>query len=234
MTVAAALRRFQQTGEPFSGSTHPRTAGNGCLMRLAPVPMFYFGDRDAAIEHAGHSARTTHGAQECVEASRLFGAVLWLALSGAGKEDILLGHGITGLQSERLASIAAGDYRKFEATAIRGNGYVVDSLEAALWCFAGTSTLEDAILCAANLGDDADTTAAICGQLAGAYYGATAIPEHWRSRLAMADTIQELADRLFLLGTSEAGAAGSLRDIVQGVVVNGVPCALIDNGDLRR
>jgi ADP-ribosyl-[dinitrogen reductase] hydrolase len=201
MTVSAALRRFRETGDPFSGSTHPRTAGNGCLMRLAPVPMFYFGDRDAAIEHAGHSARTTHGAQECVEASRLFGAMLWLALSGADKEEILLGHGITGLQSQRLASIAAGDYRAFDATAIRGNGYVVDSLEASLWCFASTSTFEDAILCAANLGDDADTTAAICGQLAGAFYGVTAIPEQWRSRLAMAGTIRVLADRLFGYGT---------------------------------
>lgn len=235
MTVSAALRRFQETGDPFSGSTHPRTAGNGCLMRLAPVPMFYFGDRDAAIEHAGHSARTTHGAQECVDASRLFGAMLWLALSGAGKEEILLGHGITELQSQRLASIAAGGYRKFDATAIRGNGYVVDSLEAALWCFAGTPTFEEAILCAANLGDDADTTAAICGQLAGAFYGATAIPEHWRLQLAMAGTIRELADRLFGYGALTSGSGSGIReDIVQGVVVNGVPCALVDNGLLRR
>jgi ADP-ribosyl-[dinitrogen reductase] hydrolase len=235
MTVSAALRRFQATGEPFSGSTHPRTAGNGCLMRLAPVPMFYFGDREAAIEHAGHSARTTHGSQECVEACRLFGAMLWLALSGAGKENILLGHGIIDLQSQRLASIAVGDYRKFDATAIGGNGYVVDSLEAALWCFAGTSTFEEAILCAANLGDDADTTAAICGQLAGAFYGATAIPEHWRSQLAMAGMIRELADGLFEYGTRTSdGGAGRPQDVVQGVVVNGVPCALVDNGLLRR
>jgi ADP-ribosyl-[dinitrogen reductase] hydrolase len=224
MTVSAALRRFQETGEPFSGSTHPRTAGNGCLMRLAPVPMFYFGDRDAAIEQAGHSARTTHGAQECVEASRLFGAMLWMALSGAGKEEILLRHGITGRQSRRLASVAAGDYRQFDSTAIRGNGYVIDSLEAALWCFACTPTFEDAILCAANLGDDADTTAAICGQLAGAYYGATAIPEHWRSRLAMTSTIRDLADRLFKYGTLTSGSRPDvMQDFAQGAVVKGTP-----------
>jgi ADP-ribosyl-[dinitrogen reductase] hydrolase len=206
MTVATALRRFQETGEAFSGSTHPRTAGNGCLMRLAPVPMFYFGDREAVIEYAGHSARTTHGAQECVEASRLFGAMLWKALSGAGKEEILLEHGITGLESQRLASIAGGDYLKFDSTGIHGNGYVVDSLEAALWCFAGTSTFEETILCATNLGDDADTTAAICGQLAGAFYGAVDIPENWRSRLAMSSTIRELADRLFEYGTLTYGS----------------------------
>lgn len=77
-----------------------------------------------------------------------------------------------------------------------GNGYVVDSLEAALWCFARTATFEEAVLCAANLGDDADTTAAICGQLAGAFYGQAAIPRHWQDRLAWADQIRALADRL--------------------------------------
>lgn len=196
MTVSDALQRFLDDGEPFAGSTDPRTAGNGCLMRLAPVPMYYFADRASAIAYAGESARTTHGALECIEASRLFGAMLWLALSGATKEAILCGHGMADLQSERLASIAHGAYRGQDAGAIRGNGYVVDSLEAALWCFARTATFEEAILCAANLGDDADTTAAICGQLAGAFYGQAAIPLHWQDRLAWAGRICALADCL--------------------------------------
>lgn len=197
MTVADALRRFRDSGEPFSGSVHPRTAGNGCLMRLAPVPMFYFGDRHVAVEQSGQSARTTHGARECVDASRLFGAMLWLALSGANKETILLEHGITDVQSGRLTSIARGDYRDHEASAIRGSGYVVDSLETALWCFAQTDSFEEAILLATNLGDDADTTAAICGQLAGAFYGIDGIPVRWASRLTMSDMIDDLARRLF-------------------------------------
>ena len=73
---------------------------------------------------------------------------------------------------------------------------MVHTLEAALWCFERTATFEEAILCAANLGDDADTTAAICGQLAGAFYGQSGIPERWLGRLAMAGQINVLAEGL--------------------------------------
>src|SRR5215204_4945236 len=184
-TVRTALTRFQQTGEPLSGPSDPRSAGNGCIMRLAPVPMFFFPDRDAAVHHAGESARTTHGAVECVEASRLFGGMLVQALAGAGKDAILLTHGVSGLTSEAVQSIARGKYGEKSAQQIRGTGYVVESLEAALWCFQRSDSFEDAILCAANLGDDADTTAAICGQVAGAYYGESGIPERWLNRLVM-------------------------------------------------
>ncbi len=61
-TVASALRRYRETGEPFSGSTDPQSAGNGCIMRLAPIPMFYFPDIDAVERYAAESSRTTHGA----------------------------------------------------------------------------------------------------------------------------------------------------------------------------
>jgi ADP-ribosyl-[dinitrogen reductase] hydrolase len=213
-TVSMALRRFQAGGEAFAGSTDPRTAGNGCLMRLGPVPMYYFNDRDAAISQSGDSARTTHGAKECVDASRLFAAMLWLALSGEGKDAILYGHGMTDLCSERLRSIARGDYRSRDVGLIRGNGYVVDSLEAALWCFERTATFEEAILCAANLGDDADTTAAICGQLAGAYYGQSGIPGHWLERLACAEQIRTLAERLHAARSGQPLAAVCQDEIV--------------------
>ena len=72
-TVAGALQRFRQTGEPFSGSTHPRSAGNGSIMRLAPIPMFYAPDLDSVARFAGESSRTTHGAGEAADACRLFG-----------------------------------------------------------------------------------------------------------------------------------------------------------------
>jgi ADP-ribosyl-[dinitrogen reductase] hydrolase len=195
-TVRGALDRFQRTGEPFSGSTHAHTAGNGCIMRLAPVPMFFHADRAAAIEHSALSARTTHGATECVEAARLFGAVLHQALSGADKEAVLLGHGVEDLTSPAVGAIARGDYRARRAADIRGSGYVVESLEAALWCFWHTSSFEAAILRAANLGDDADTTAAVCGQVAGAFFGEAGIPPRWLERLVMRGFIAGLADRL--------------------------------------
>src|SRR5512142_1221636 len=93
--------------------------------------------------------------------------------------------------------IANGEYRNKAIEEIRGSGYVVESLEAALWCFLRTDTFEAAILKAANLGDDADTTAAICGQVAGAFYGQSGIPKKWLDRLAMRQEITTLADGLF-------------------------------------
>src|SRR5262245_56670875 len=175
-TVYDALERFRETGEPFSGSTDPWSAGNGCIMRLAPVPMFFYPDREQALVMSAESARTTHGAAECVEACRLFGGILVRALSGASKEEALVGHGGTGLSCEKIQALARGDYRTKPESEIAGSGYVVRSLEAALWCFWHAADFREAILRAANLGDDADTTAAVCGQVAGAHFGESGIP----------------------------------------------------------
>jgi ADP-ribosyl-[dinitrogen reductase] hydrolase len=191
-----ALTSFKHTGNPYSGSTDAQSAGNGSIMRLAPVPMFFYPDCDAVINMSGESSRTTHGTVECIEACRLFGAMLFQALDGATKEDVLLGHGMTGFTSAGIQSIADGGYRSKPMSKIVGSGYVVQSLEAALWCFNQTDNFRDAILLAANLGDDADTTAAICGQVAGALYGETGIPEGWHQNLAMRELICALADSL--------------------------------------
>ena len=195
-TTHDALSKFNKTGNPFSGSTHAESAGNGCIMRLAPVPMYFYPDRDAAINMSGDSSRTTHGADECVEASRLFGAMLFIALDGGSKEAILLEHGMREFISAGIQSIAIGEYQSKPESEIHGTGYVVRSLEAALWCFYHTSSFQEAILKATNLGQDADTTAAICGQIAGAFYGETGIPHEWLIKLARHDEICLLADRL--------------------------------------
>lgn len=194
-TVRQALHQFKHSGEPFSGSTDPLSAGNGCLMRLAPVPMFYFPNREQILYFSIESSRTTHGSSECLEASRLFGDILFRALSGQSKLDVLLTSELESTSS-CILSIARGDYRNKSINRIRGTGYVVDSLEAALWCFWRTESFEQAILTAANLGDDADTTAAICGQVAGAYYGETGIPARWLEKLTWREKIAELAEQL--------------------------------------
>ena len=200
-TTAGALGRFEQTGDPFSGSTAPRSAGNGSIMRLAPVPMFFYPDAEQAIHYAGKSSRTTHAAQECVDACRLMASIIVRLLSGATPEDALV-HADTGCvsASPKIAAIAACDYVDKTDSQIRGSGYVVESLEAALWCFLQTDTFRDAILKAVNLGDDADTTAAVCGQIAGAFYGESGIPAEWLAKLCMRDKITEFADKLRELG----------------------------------
>ncbi len=204
-TIASALRRFRQTGDPFAGSTDPRSAGNGCLMRLAPVPMFFFPNLDAAEQFAAESSRTTHGARECLDASRLLARILCKALSGSPKDEVILGESQTFAGSEKIAAIARGAYLEAQEADIHGSGYVVDSLKAAMWCFAHTNSFREAVLLAANLGDDADTTAAICGQVAGAYYGAGGIPTVWLERLAFRSEISGLADQLYEASKKNAG-----------------------------
>ena len=198
-TISYALHQYQRTGDPFSGSTAPVMAGNGSLMRLAPIPMYYFPDLDQILHFAGESSRTTHGAQECIDACRLFAEMLYRALAGMSKENILL-HGTGQPGSSILKEIAAGGYRQKNISQIKGSGYVSESLEAALWCFYRTSTFEAAVLQAANLGDDADTTAAICGQIAGAHYGEANIPVNWLDRLYMRFEISYIAEQLSEIG----------------------------------
>ena len=195
MTVQRALRRYLDTGEPYAGDPDPRTAGNGALMRLAPVAMWFAADPAALRDAARASTRTTHAAPEALDCSELFAELLRRALVGAPKAALLSGPAPAGC-TPAVEALARGDWRDKPADAIHGSGYCVESLEAALWCFATTTDFESAVLAAANLGDDADTTAAIVGQLAGAHHGADAIPSRWRERLAMADEIERLARAL--------------------------------------
>lgn len=198
--TSGALSRFKHSGDPYSGSDDPHSAGNGSIMRLAPVPMFFAGDPQAAVANAVESSRTTHAAQECLDACRLFAAILLGALAGADKATVLFGpHTVLAegaALGPKLQAIAEGAYRNKAAEQIHGSGYVVDSLEAALWSFWRTNNFRDAILTAVNLGDDADTTAAVCGQIAGAFYGESGIPGHWRKQLVMVQEIRTLADQL--------------------------------------
>jgi ADP-ribosyl-[dinitrogen reductase] hydrolase len=99
-------------------------------------------------------------------------------------------------QCPKVAAIAAGEYRHKKTEATSGSGYVIHSLEAAAWCFWQASSFRDAVLMAVNLGDDADTTGAVCGKIAGAFCGDDGIPPAWLSRLVMVDEIRSLADRL--------------------------------------
>lgn len=192
-TVSHALRNYRRTDDPFSGSTDPQSAGNGSLMRLAPVVLFYHPDRDAILHYTAESSRTTHGATEAIEACKILGLVLAAALDGEPKDKVLSAAADLASGSQHLNEIAAGAYRERSRDKIRGSGYVVDCLQAALWCFSQTDNFWDAILTAANLGEDADTTAAVCGQIAGAFYGFDGIPEEWIEKVAMRDEISDMA-----------------------------------------
>jgi len=207
-TVRAALSRFIDTHEPYCGSTSPHAAGNGSLMRLAPVPMFFAGDGAAAIERSGDSSRTTHGATTCVDACRYYGGLIVGALHGVGKDELLspqycplADYWASHPLCPEIDAVAAGSFKHKNPPAIRGTGYVVEALEAALWAFHHSTNFRDGCLAAVNLGDDADTTGAIYGQLAGAYYGYSGIPESWRGKLAQREMIESFAEKLLQAST---------------------------------
>ena len=109
---------------------------------------------------------------------------------------MVLGDADTFTGAEAVMAIARGSFRHKSEAQISESGYVIASLEAALWSFMRTDCFKDAVLTAVNLGDDADTTAAICGQLAGAFYGLSDIPASWLERLAWIERITALADDL--------------------------------------
>lgn len=191
-TTRRALDGFRRTGEPCAPADE-HSAGNGSIMRLAPVPMFWANDADAAAEFAARSSTATHAAPEAVGACRYLAAILARALNGAPRADLTAP--IDGLPPG-IAAVAAGSYRALDPPEIAGTGYVVKSLEAALWAFHRGEDFADGARLAVNLGDDADTTGAVYGQIAGAFHGARGIPERWRAVLAMRDRIEGFADRL--------------------------------------
>lgn len=193
ITTDRAICRFEGSGNPIAGSTDPRSAGNGSLMRLAPVVLHGLASgslRDAARRQSA----TTHGAAACLAACEHFAALLEEAILGAGRDAVLAPREVEA--EEAVAAVLAGSWRGKRRSEIRSSGYVVHSLEAALWCVAETPTFRGAVLLAANLGDDADTTAAITGQLAGALYGRSGIPPEWLGKLAWRERIEALARAL--------------------------------------
>lgn len=191
-----AIDAFKRTGNANAGSTDPDSAGNGSIMRMAPVPIHFLETPDIAVQLCMEQSRTTHQAPECLMACSLFGEVLIRALQGKSKELVLAPTQQILSLTPALKTIADGGYKTKSIDEISGSGYVVESLEAALWCFHQTDNFKDCVLLAANLGNDADTTAAVAGQIAGAYYGMSAIPDQWLKILTMSDEITELADQL--------------------------------------
>jgi ADP-ribosylglycohydrolase len=177
--------------------------------------MFYFKSPGEAIERAGESSRTTHGAQTAVDACRYFAGLLVGALGGVDKETLLSPRycPVPGYWSEHplhpeVLAVAEGSFKEKDPPQIRGTGYVVASLEAALWAFHRASSFRESILLAVNLGDDADTTGAVCGQLAGASYRQTGVPKGWITKLYMTDGIQRLGDDL-ARGQANLGGTGA-------------------------
>ncbi len=204
-TTRSALDRFTRTGAVTDEVIDQESAANGSLMRLAPVPIRWSADPALAAEKGAAASRTTHPAGRPVDACRVAAAMIAALIGGTPWDEVTTEDFWSGEPLDpRIAHVVRGSWRRAEPSRIRGTGYVVDALEAALWAVDGATGFRDAVLRAANLGDDADTTAAIAGQFAGARWGASAIPASWRDRLVAGPRIATIAGRLHDRATQDA------------------------------
>jgi ADP-ribosyl-[dinitrogen reductase] hydrolase len=201
-TTRAAIESFAADRFAAAGSEDAQSAGNGSLVRVAPLAIIAANDPELETL-AVRQSRTTHGAAECLDACRLFAAQLADALRGADK-DVVLRPRVMALQP-RVLFIDAGEYKAKTAEEIHASGYVVHTLEAALWAVWTTGSFRHAVLAAVNLGEDADSVGAVAGQLAGALYGVSAIPPEWLQQLAWRERIEMLAERLFAYRAAPTG-----------------------------
>ncbi len=210
--TARALATAQWTGNPFAGSHDPARADAEPLARIGPAVACFASNPREAVEAAVSCARITHQAPLTLDAVRYFAGLLAGALAGASKAELLAPHysPVPGLWDSvalkaRVRDVAAGSWRRNKPRAIViGAHAAAGALEAGLWAFERGGNPLECLLVAAGLGGEADVTAAMVGQLAGAHYGAAALPPAWRAVLARGDEIEAMADALFKAGRSRA------------------------------
>ncbi len=198
--TADSLNHYKLTGE--LPPEKERAAGNGSLMRLAPVPMYCHRDFARAVEYSGQSSLTTHNNIMAIDACRFVGGLIQKFINSKDKstaykeQEINATAAILSLDNRVLKAIS-GALAKESAAKISSDGFVINSLEASLWAFYQGDSFKEALLKSVNLGHDADTIGAITGQLAGAFYGQKAIPEPWIKKLAYREKILSLIEDLF-------------------------------------
>jgi len=212
-TTLKSLMTYRVTGQ-IKPPTDEHSAGNGCIMRLAPVVIHGAAHDDRTmhqiVDECRESCKLTHGAPVAIECTALFGTMLVDTLDGCTKTEIRHSGDWLNLGNE-FDHIINGEYRNKTESSTRSysfggvehiehdlkpSGYCVDTLECALWAFYHTDTFEDGMTKVLSLGGDADTIGAVYGQLAGAHYGYEAIPQRWRDGLVWHDKIVDLADKL--------------------------------------
>jgi ADP-ribosyl-[dinitrogen reductase] hydrolase len=190
-----------------SGDRSESASGNGSIMRLAPVPIrysHYFPKKLHELSRlAEESSLPTHASEQCASACRYLATILAALIQGTDRDDVLAPDWRPLQQLNEIKplhpmiqEVTQGSFRQKQPPAIQGSGWVVKSLEASLWAFHNAETFEEGVLRAVNLGDDADTTGAICGQLAGAYWGESNIPESLRSGLARMEMLEHALGRI--------------------------------------
>lgn len=176
--------------------------GNGSLMRVVPIALAFYGvGVERAAGYARESSKVTHPHLRCQEACSIFTQLVVEALRGSDKDKLAQAIGHCSIQDDQLRTRLSG-YKDLDSWLhqvednIRSTGYVIDTLEAALWAFFNTISFEEGAVRAVNLGDDADTVGAVYGGLAGAYYGFEAIPTRWTQAMRNKDLLDKVSEGL--------------------------------------
>ena len=209
LTIQRALKLYLRTGDPYSGPSDEWSAGIGSLLRVSPVPLFFCSSLDQAVQFSRESSRTTHQESRCLDSCAYMAALMWGAVNGHSKEELLNAHfpsqefWAPRQVHPEVQSVMAGDFK--DVLEPDSTGFVIHSLRAALWAFHHSDSFRDGALLAINLGGDADTTGAIYGGLAGAFYGVDQIPSEWRKKVHDGALIVEVADRLLAASVSGRG-----------------------------
>jgi ADP-ribosyl-[dinitrogen reductase] hydrolase len=200
-TTLHALRDYERTRKATIADRGTYAAGNGAIMRLAPIALAYALAWEEMLKFSVQQALLTHGG-EAMGTSAVFSLLVAALACGAEKRQALAlvknrsswlvdQHDV---MTPALKKVVAGEYGQ-----IKPSGYSVDTLNAALWAFATTEGFADCVLAAVNLGGDADTVGAVAGAIAGACYGEQGIPASWRDQLAYSAGIGALGTALRVL-----------------------------------
>jgi ADP-ribosyl-[dinitrogen reductase] hydrolase len=199
-----ALNKFENTGQAFCGDESRYSAGNGSIMRLAPIPIVYYNDVKQLNFNSALSSKTTHASPQCIDACVYMSNIIAAFIQGKSKDEVLSdtfslipNYWLENPLDPTIDEILKGSFKTKEPPQICGSGYVVKTLEAALWAFYHTDNFEVGALKVVNLGDDADTTGAVYGQIAGAYYGLSGIPDKWLEKLYWRKDIEVKVEKLF-------------------------------------
>ena len=194
------LGNYRRTGTLQAPETRQKSDGNGALMRLAPVPIRHWYDPRSAKHIAGEQSRTTHYSEISASACELTAAMIVELIAGRPWDEALCIPQDPHWHESIKGFDPAANWAARPRDSISSSGFVVHTLEAALWAIDTTSSFSEALLNAVNLGDDADSVGAVTGQLAGARYGFSAIPVGWKEQLVDGQKIARLGRMLFEAG----------------------------------
>lgn len=188
-----------EAGERLQRGTPGGVAGNGTVMRCAPLALRFRSDRVCLVRASLDTARMTHADPRAMWGAVALNQAIVYLLEGNTVDEVERA-AVTGIEEPAVVN-AIRAVPGLSRDDLRSGGYVLDTLTASLWCLRNTDGPEEAIVTAVGLGADTDTTGAVTGALAGAAHGVEALPARWRSMLLVHDELERLARQLIAWST---------------------------------